>query len=599
MTDIRERQLRIAAARADFLEYGPAGAAGVDDVVAASWERSHDAGVDADRYTVAFFEDIDFDSRLARCAQPVIERLARDMSDVPVTIALTDAKARIVDRRDCSTAVGRVLDRVDFQRGFCFDESGVGTNGVGTVFEVGAPVTVVGSEHFNQSLVQFACAGAPVFDPLTGRVAGVLDASMLADTWNPLVDALIRSAAADIGRNLLLDRSQAKRALFETYLRADSRPRQAVMAVGSATPQLTGADTVMANERAREMLSPADQERVVEFTRFLMSRHDPGARRVTLEDGRSIRLRSTAITYNGDTVGMVLLLDEDAGVPSGSVRLQPLRSLSTPIARSEPASSPAWQAARAEALAALESGTGVLVIGEPGSGRLSLIAETFHEVYGDAPVVVIDAQRVERGEQVAGPEKTVDDCSLLVIRHLDKVSAITVDTLTDLVATATDAGYLLAVTIEPPTDDHPSAVSLPGIGQSVTIPPLRLRGIDLHTIVVRVVKALAPQRNSRISPKAMRILAAYSWPGNIPQLREALAEALRRRPIGEIQPDDLPGYCRANTTRALTTLEANERDAIIAALTECDGNRVRAAASLGLSRSSLYRKIHAYGISGV
>lgn len=355
----------------------------------------------------------------------------------------------------------------------------------------------------------------------------------------------------------------------------------------------------MANELAREMLSSADQERVVEFTRFLMSRHDPGARRVTLDDGRSIRLRSTAITYNGDTVGMVLLLDEDHDFPSGSVRLQALRSLSTPIARSEPASSPAWQAARAEALAALESGTGVLVIGEPGSGRLSLIAETFHEVYGDAPVVVIDAQRVERGEQIAGPENAVDECALLVIRHLDKVSAPTVDTLTDLVSTATDAGYLLAVTIEPPTDEHPSAAMLPGIGQSVTIPPLRLRGTDLHTIVVRVVKTLSPQRNSRISPKAMRVLAAYSWPGNIPQLRDALGEALRRRPVGEIQPDDLPGYCRANTTRATDDPRGHR--------TRHDHRRTHRMRRqpgprrrvIGLSRSSLYRKIHAYGISGV
>ena len=110
MRDRLDEQLRIAAARADFLEYGPQGAAGVGDVVAASWSRSASAGLDADKYTVAFHDDIDFDSRLARCARPVLERLTGDMSDVPVTIALTDAQARIVDRRDCSTAVGRVLD---------------------------------------------------------------------------------------------------------------------------------------------------------------------------------------------------------------------------------------------------------------------------------------------------------------------------------------------------------------------------------------------------------------------------------------------------------------------------------------------------------
>ncbi len=59
------------------------------------------------------------------------------MVDVPVTIALADADARIVDRLDCSTSVARVLDRVDFLKGFAFVEGGVGTNGIGTVFEAG------------------------------------------------------------------------------------------------------------------------------------------------------------------------------------------------------------------------------------------------------------------------------------------------------------------------------------------------------------------------------------------------------------------------------------------------------------------------------
>ncbi|NDK89752.1 Fis family transcriptional regulator [Gordonia desulfuricans] len=608
MTDLRERQLRIAAARADFLEYGPAGAAGVDDVVAASWERSHDAGVNADRYHVDYHDDIDFDSRLARCAQPVIERLTEDMSDVPVTIALTDAKARIVDRRDCSAAVGRVLDRVDFQRGFCFVESGVGTNGVGTVFEVGAPVRVIGCEHFNQKLIQFACTGAPVFDPVSGRVVGVLDASMLADTWNPLMDALIRSAAGEIGRNLLLDRSQATRALFETYLRADARPHQPVMAVGSGTHGMRGADTTMVNEAARELLSPDQQNTVAEFAQFLMTRSERAARHLTLDDGRRIRLRSTGITCNGDTVGMVLLLDEDEIVIPGSTAPLSIPDISAPESKRErdtrsaaTTRSPAWRTARAEAVEAFESGDGLLALGEPGSGRLSLIAEAFREVHGDTPVVVVDAPRLGRGEQVVSPDPTVDGPALLVVRRPDQVGTDTAATLCGMVDDALTAGYRVAVTMGSgdTAADSPAAVLLDRLDRSVTVPPLRLRSADLESIVAQIVKDVSPQRITRLSPKAMRVIASYGWPGNITQLRQALSEALRRRPVGEIQPEDLPGFCRSNTTRTLTTLESAERDAIVAALTEYDGNRVRAAAALGLSRSSLYRKMHSYSISGV
>jgi transcriptional regulator of acetoin/glycerol metabolism len=67
--------------------------------------------------------------------------------------------------------------------------------------------------------------------------------------------------------------------------------------------------------------------------------------------------------------------------------------------------------------------------------------------------------------------------------------------------------------------------------------------------------------------------------------------------VGEIQPEDLPAYCRTAGTRTLTPLETAERDAIIRGLEECAGNRVQAAASLGIARSSLYRKIRAYAIT--
>ncbi|MFW0793407.1 helix-turn-helix domain-containing protein [Gordonia sp. CPCC 205515] len=594
MTELREHQLRIAAARADFLEYGPAGAAGVGNVVAASWERSQSAGVDADRYRVTFHEDIDFDSRLARCSRPVIERLTDDMADVPVTIALTDSRARIIDRRDCSTAVGRVLDRVDFQRGFSFEETGCGTNGVGTAFEVGAPVSVVGCEHFNQTLIQFACTGAPIFDPLTGRVAGVLDVSMLADSWTTLVEALVRSAATEISRNLLLDRSQAKRALFETYLRADARPRQSVMAVG---------ESIMVNEHARHLLSPDEQHTVAQYAEFLMTKHDRGLHTVTLENGRAIRLRTSRITCDGDPVGMVLLLDEVH--PDIGLHVQPAlaapQSVATPTSSAHQMHTPAWRSALTQTTDALATHTAVLVLGEPGTGRLSAISEAFGELHGSAPVVIVDAARIERGEQVSTLRRDTAGPALVVIRHLDQVGPHGHAELTALVAHAVAAGHHIAATAAPIDGDvvGPFADLLDHFGSSVTVPPLRLRSRDLSTLTARIVKTLAPQRCTRISPQASRAISAFSWPGNITQLRDALGTALRRRPVGEIQVADLPGYCRSNSSRTLTQLETAERDAIISALDESGGNRMRAATVLGMSRSSLYRKLHTYGISSV
>ena len=103
----------------------------------------------------------------------------------------------------------------------------------------------------------------------------------------------------------------------------------------------------------------------------------------------------------------------------------------------------------------------------------------------------------------------------------------------------------------------------------------------------------------RLHTAAMRVITGYTWPRNVRQLEEALKSVLLKRPVGEIQPEDLPGYCHNTTRRQLSGMEAMERDVIVSALHEAEGNRVQAAAALGIARSSLYRKLKSYGITTI
>jgi len=61
-------------------------------------------------------------------------------------------------------------------------------------------------------------------------------------------------------------------------------------------------------------------------------------------------------------------------------------------------------------------------------------------------------------------------------------------------------------------------------------------------------------------------------------------------------PKDLPPECRTVSRRLLSPLESMERDAIVSSLLDFNGNKVKAAESLGMSRATIYRKIHEYGI---
>jgi transcriptional regulator of acetoin/glycerol metabolism len=96
----------------------------------------------------------------------------------------------------------------------------------------------------------------------------------------------------------------------------------------------------------------------------------------------------------------------------------------------------------------------------------------------------------------------------------------------------------------------------------------------------------------------MVALTNYAWPGNIPQLERILKHAVMICRGADICVEHLGPeiYVSAQRRRTLTRLESLERDAIVDALREYDGNRIRAAAALGMSRSTLYRRLRSFGL---
>lgn len=614
MPNTENRLLRVAAARADFLESGRAGAAGVPEVLAASWERSQAAGVDIAQPHTDYDEEYDAGSLLMRCARPVLQQLGNDTAELPLVIALTDHRARLVHRIDSSSAVGRLLDRVHFAPGFSYAESAMGTNGVGTVLEAGQPVSVVGPEHFTENLQAFACTGAPILDPVTGRVGGVLDISSLTHAWSPLMHTLVKSAAKDISRNLLLDRSQSQQAIFDTYLRVVARTSgQAVFAFGESV--------FTANAQAQAMFDGQEQQILRDHATFLTRRRGRASDTVMLPDGRMVHVRGTRILADSEVAGMVVIAevvtDRQEATSSGfAERVLPQVAVATPqtsriagdLHRPHDAiaggSSPAWVRACNELREALEYERPAVVMGETGTGKFTLVAEIFHASYPGGRSVSIDAGQLT-GE---GAPTDVDSLlspqgepTLLIVRNLDEASTDGVEQLDGIFAAVTrqqGPTWFVATLSDSSLDsDLPFHTLLGHFDVAITVPPLRCRTEDLPGITSSVLREIAPSRRVRLSPEAHRVVARYSWPRNVAQLREALVHALRQRPVGEIQKEDLPGYCHTACRRTLTPLETAERDAIVAALQKHDGNKVAAAENLGMSRSSLYRKLKAYEIT--
>jgi len=581
--DVNGRRRLLASARAELLCRPDADLPGIRGGVAASWRRSLARGVDPSVLTTRFHPDLDVESRLVRYARPVLQQLGEQIADIPVCIVLTDDQARLLVRLDTTPGIGRAADSNTFAEGFGFAEGAVGTNGVGTVLEAGRSVQIVGAEHFVEQLHAYACTGAPVHDPFTGRIAGVIDISCWAEHFSPMLHSMVRWAAARVRDGMLRDRNEAQQAVLDVYARVDARTRQAVLAVGRRT--------VLANTAMQTLLEPGDLAALQDHARFVMLRGAAVDDRVDLPSGVRVRLRGSTVPVGGTVaglVGVVMVLREGGEVPARCAVRNDERPVPEPDGRC-----PAYRAAWTAAGEAIRARTPMLAFGEPGAGRRRLLTELDAALHGRGHVVEVRPEdpghdltaRIRR----AGPAPLVVLCDVDRRDHGDpaRITAALDGSAARLAATAGASAR--------PGPAHDMLLSR--FHRSVTVPPLRNRLGDLPELAAGLLAELAPGRAVRLSPEALRTLTRYEWPGNVRELHDALGAALRRRPVGIVRPDDLPEFCQSAPRSSLRPLDQAERDAIVGALRDSGGNRVAAPVALGHARSTLYRKIAHYGIT--
>ena len=101
------------------------------------------------------------------------------------------------------------------------------------------------------------------------------------------------------------------------------------------------------------------------------------------------------------------------------------------------------------------------------------------------------------------------------------------------------------------------------------------------------------------SAQARQVLAQYEFPGNVRELENIIARAVALSEGTEIQVDDLPQYLtgeQASVDIGLQSLEEMERIHITKVLRSVNGHRDKAASILGITRSTLWRKIHKYDL---
>lgn len=173
-----------------------------------SWRRSMALGISPDQHSprhlheVAEVLELRRGHRLQQVMPALRDLLADDSRSGRHLLVLTDSSGEILWRVG-SPSVLRRADQLEFLEGADWSEAGIGTNAISEALVTGSPVQLFSAEHLVRTHHEWACTAAPITDPATGLLLGVLDVSGPLDTISAdtlrMVRCAVRAAEALLG----------------------------------------------------------------------------------------------------------------------------------------------------------------------------------------------------------------------------------------------------------------------------------------------------------------------------------------------------------------------------------------------------------------
>ena len=256
--------------------------------------------------------------------------------------------------------------------------------------------------------------------------------------------------------------------------------------------------------------------------------------------------------------------------------------------------SEAWNCAVARAEHSMIAGSIVAAVGEAGSGRATLLAQAARHTYPRDRILCASAPAPTDIQTWLGlwtPELGKAHTAVIV-RDVDMLPTWVAERLRSLVLRGSESTSVpFAVTAERFEDIPAPLAGL--VDRVVPVPPLHDRPDDVLPLAQHVAMR-ARGREIDITPSAARALRGYDWPGNVDELSRVVSHAAVHADV--IGIDQLPPQVLAGNTRHLSRIEAFERGEIVRVLNDGGLTMAEAAADLGMSRATLYRKIAQYTI---
>jgi hypothetical protein len=235
----RARELRHAWERFLVGEVEPGSVRGP---IADSWRRSRGAGVDPTPSGAAplVADDDEAAARwevhpLVTSAPLIRECMAGIADDAAHLMVISDADGTLLWLEGAPNVRLAAANSMNFAVGALWSESGAGTNAIGTALAADHAVQVFAAEHFNEVVQAWTCAAAPVHDPETGRVLGIIDLTSRMSTVHPHSFAVAVATAGAVEAQLRVtmhERDLRLRSRYHELVAEGREPRALVMSSG-------------------------------------------------------------------------------------------------------------------------------------------------------------------------------------------------------------------------------------------------------------------------------------------------------------------------------------------------------------------------------
>ena len=590
---------------------------------------------------------------LMEIARTVIRNIYKFVAGSGFVVMLCDSDGYILERagdeeRLNSIANARVVE------GACFSENVLGTNAIGTSIVLDKPIQVYAYEHWTLCTQIGTCSASPIHDPINGKIIGCLDMTGQREKVNPHTLGMVVAGAGAV-ESLMKSQFNYRKAILADEYKAlimestsdglvTTDNEGIITHINGRARKFLGLKENPTGQDINSIFkSSFDRLEIYkEFLRLVESKekiHDEFIE-IQLPSGL-FRLMGSGqcILENKNIVGRVVVLQDISRINrlvNKVIGKQAKTSFNDLVSRNKK-----FMECIDIANYAAKSTSNILLLGESGTGK-ELFAQSIHNASQrcDKPFIAINCGAIPRellsselfgyaggaftGAQKGGAPGKFEIANGGTI-FLDEIGDMPLEmqaallrVIEEKAITRVGSGKVVSVDVRVIAATNKDLLREIGLRNfrsdlyyrlnviSIKLAPLRERKDDIPLLIETFVKKLATNMGKVIEiiePDFIDCCTSYDWPGNVRELNNIIERAVSLTRNTSLSVNNLPSHLTGSINEKNDDVPESgkdilkisshdaERSVIARHLEKCKNNRSMVAEKLGISRSTLYRKL--------